>query len=152
MTNVNDAELLEELVPTGEQLLDRHLSTAKEWFPHEFVPWSRGRDFVPGEALPTAVADLSQAVPSLDRQVQSPCRDPRRLERPGQRAGVDGDDGLVPDPLPETRGLPPAFVRKVDADGPGESVLGGQTRGAVAYEIEPRAHKIRAAVDRPPLH
>jgi acyl-[acyl-carrier-protein] desaturase len=46
---VNDAELLAELVPTGEQLLDRHLATAKEWFPHEFVPWSRGRDFVPGE-------------------------------------------------------------------------------------------------------
>jgi len=46
---VNDAELLAELVPTGERLLDRHLATAKEWFPHEFVPWSRGRDFEPGE-------------------------------------------------------------------------------------------------------
>ena len=49
MTPVNDAELLAELVPTGEALLERHLATAKEWFPHEFVPWSRGRDFVPGE-------------------------------------------------------------------------------------------------------
>src|SRR5205085_7527783 len=28
----------------------RHLSTSKEWFPHEFVPWSLGRDFVEGEA------------------------------------------------------------------------------------------------------
>jgi acyl-[acyl-carrier-protein] desaturase len=37
------------LEPFVEQLLERHLATAKEWFPHELVPWSRGRDFVPGE-------------------------------------------------------------------------------------------------------
>ncbi len=49
MTPVNAAELRAELVPTGEQLLERHLATAKEWFPHELVPWSRGRDFAPGE-------------------------------------------------------------------------------------------------------
>ena len=48
-TGVNDAELLAELEPAGERLLERHLATAKEWFPHEFVPWSRGRDFVEGE-------------------------------------------------------------------------------------------------------
>jgi acyl-[acyl-carrier-protein] desaturase len=40
---------LGELTPTVSTLLDRHLATAKEWFPHELVPWSRGRDFVPGE-------------------------------------------------------------------------------------------------------
>jgi acyl-[acyl-carrier-protein] desaturase len=40
-----DAALLHELTPTIEQLLERHLASAKEWFPHEVVPWSRGRDF-----------------------------------------------------------------------------------------------------------
>ena len=49
MCVVKDADLLRELEPTGERLLARHLSTAKEWFPHEFVPWSRGRDFAAGE-------------------------------------------------------------------------------------------------------
>ena len=49
VTAVNDAELLAELEPHGERLLERHLGTAKEWFPHELVPWSRGRDFVEGE-------------------------------------------------------------------------------------------------------
>jgi acyl-[acyl-carrier-protein] desaturase len=39
---------LTELEPTAARLLERHLSQAKEWFPHELVPYSRGRDFVPG--------------------------------------------------------------------------------------------------------
>lgn len=37
-----------ELEPTVGQLLERHLATTKEWFPHELVPYSRGRDFEPG--------------------------------------------------------------------------------------------------------
>src|SRR5215207_652016 len=39
--------LLAELEPTAARLLDRHLASAKEWFPHELVPWSQGRDFEP---------------------------------------------------------------------------------------------------------
>ena len=34
-----------ELEPFVAGLYDRHLANAKEWFPHEFVPWGRGRDF-----------------------------------------------------------------------------------------------------------
>jgi acyl-[acyl-carrier-protein] desaturase len=41
--------LVVELEPVAERLLERHLATAKEWFPHELVPWGRGRDFVAGE-------------------------------------------------------------------------------------------------------
>jgi acyl-[acyl-carrier-protein] desaturase len=37
--------LLRELEPTVEANVNRHMSTAKEWFPHEYVPWSEGRDF-----------------------------------------------------------------------------------------------------------
>src|SRR3954454_23864300 len=32
---------LQELAPVAEQLLNRHLETTKEWFPHEMVPWDR---------------------------------------------------------------------------------------------------------------
>ncbi|QZT57037.1 acyl-ACP desaturase [Mycolicibacterium sp. jd] len=39
------ASVLHELEPVVAQNLDRHLSMAKEWFPHDYVPWSRGRDF-----------------------------------------------------------------------------------------------------------
>ncbi len=38
-------ELLIELEPVVAGELDRHLATAKEWFPHEYVPWSDGRTF-----------------------------------------------------------------------------------------------------------
>jgi len=41
------AELLAVLEPTAAKLYDRHMGVAKEWFPHEYVPWSRGKDFDP---------------------------------------------------------------------------------------------------------
>ena len=37
--------LLLELEPVVEQNLERHIGLAKEWHPHDYVPWSRGRDF-----------------------------------------------------------------------------------------------------------
>jgi acyl-[acyl-carrier-protein] desaturase len=45
-----DKVLLAELTPIAEMLLERHLASAREWFPHEVVPWSLGRDFEPGAA------------------------------------------------------------------------------------------------------
>ncbi len=39
---------LSELEPVAARLLDRHLATAKEWFPHELVPYDRGRAFAKG--------------------------------------------------------------------------------------------------------
>lgn len=50
--------LLAELTPTVESLLERHLATSKEWFPHELVPHSRGRDHVRGEEWSPEQADL----------------------------------------------------------------------------------------------
>jgi acyl-[acyl-carrier-protein] desaturase len=43
------APFLNELEPIVAQLLERHLVQTREWFPHELVPWSRGRDFDPTE-------------------------------------------------------------------------------------------------------
>ena len=37
--------LLEELEPVVAENLDRHLSMAQEWHPHDYIPWSQGRDF-----------------------------------------------------------------------------------------------------------
>ncbi|MEV7098681.1 acyl-ACP desaturase [Amycolatopsis sp. NPDC051045] len=37
--------LLHELEGTVEENLNRHLAVAQEWMPHEYVPWSQGRDF-----------------------------------------------------------------------------------------------------------
>ena len=42
---VDQTSVLHELEPIVEQNLERHLSTVKPWDPHDYVPWSRGRDF-----------------------------------------------------------------------------------------------------------
>lgn len=42
---LSQADLLRELEPVVEENLDRHLRVAKEWMPHEYVPWSEGRTF-----------------------------------------------------------------------------------------------------------
>lgn len=54
--------LLRELEPVVETNLNRHLATAREWFPHEYVPWSQGRDFdgvLGGEAWDPEQSKLS---------------------------------------------------------------------------------------------
>jgi acyl-[acyl-carrier-protein] desaturase len=61
---VEDAAMLAELEPTVGKLVDRHLGRAKEWFPHELVPWSRGRDFEPEETWDPADYPVSDAVRS----------------------------------------------------------------------------------------
>ncbi|MFY1632589.1 acyl-ACP desaturase [Solwaraspora sp. WMMB335] len=42
---MSQTALLIELEPVVAANLDRHLGLAKEWFPHEYVPWSDGRTF-----------------------------------------------------------------------------------------------------------
>ena len=39
------ARVMVELEPVVTQNLNRHLAIAQEWHPHDYVPWSRGRDF-----------------------------------------------------------------------------------------------------------
>lgn len=41
----SDARLLFALEEVVETELNRHLGVAKEWMPHEYVPWSDGRNF-----------------------------------------------------------------------------------------------------------
>ncbi len=39
------ARLIRDLEPVVAVELERHLSVQKNWYPHEYVPWSEGRDF-----------------------------------------------------------------------------------------------------------
>lgn len=41
----DDTRLLLDLEPVVTANLDRHLTVAKEWMPHEYVPWGLGRDY-----------------------------------------------------------------------------------------------------------
>lgn len=42
---MTQTQMLLELEPVVEENLNRHLSVAKEWLPHQYVPWSDGRNF-----------------------------------------------------------------------------------------------------------
>jgi acyl-[acyl-carrier-protein] desaturase len=58
---LDQTALLVELEPVVATNLDRHLSLAKEWFPHEYVPWSEGRTYdgvLGGEAWQESDAKL----------------------------------------------------------------------------------------------
>ena len=39
------SRLIRDLEPVVAVELDRHLRTTKDWYPHEYVPWSEGRTF-----------------------------------------------------------------------------------------------------------
>ena len=45
MTHFTQLQLLTELDPVAGKELDRHLAAAKEWMPHEYIPWTEGSNF-----------------------------------------------------------------------------------------------------------
>ena len=55
----NGTDVLHDLKPVVERVLERHLDTAQEWFPHEYVPWEQGRSFTdePWEPGDTTLSD-----------------------------------------------------------------------------------------------
>ena len=55
-------DLRADLQPVVAELMDRHLQTTREWFPHELVPWSRGRDFAAGEEWDAGAFPVPPAV------------------------------------------------------------------------------------------
>ncbi len=45
LTDADTRRLLAELEPDVGREIDRHFAAAKDWYPHEYVPWSEGRTF-----------------------------------------------------------------------------------------------------------
>jgi acyl-[acyl-carrier-protein] desaturase len=41
---VSDLELLRELEPVAEAGMNLHLAATKDWNPHDYVPWSDGKN------------------------------------------------------------------------------------------------------------
>lgn len=68
---MDEATLLRELEPVAAKLLDRHLGVAKEWFPHEMVPYSRGKDFGPGYEWKPEDADFGAAGSEINEAVRA---------------------------------------------------------------------------------
>lgn len=55
---LTSSALLCELESTAARLLERHLAASKEWFPHDLVPYGRGRDMQPDHRWSPDDADL----------------------------------------------------------------------------------------------
>ena len=43
--DLTDLQLLQELEPVVERNLNRHLSMRKDWNPHDYIPWSDGKNY-----------------------------------------------------------------------------------------------------------
>ncbi|MFC4606036.1 acyl-ACP desaturase [Rhodococcus kronopolitis] len=83
----NQTALLRELEPTVESGLNQHLSIAKQWHPHDYVPWDEGRNFAamggddwePGQSRLSEVARAAMItnlltednLPSYHREIAS---------------------------------------------------------------------------------
>jgi acyl-[acyl-carrier-protein] desaturase len=64
---MNQTQLLLELEPVVEANLNRHLGMAKDWLPHEYVPWTEGTNFdgpLDGEAWAVEQSQISDVARS----------------------------------------------------------------------------------------
>ena len=84
MADLDTAQLLAALEPVAEDNLNRHLNVAQEWMPHEYVPWSLGRDFkeLGGDPWSVDQSQLSQIARTARRGV------PGSTAGPPRRAGT----------------------------------------------------------------
>ena len=52
--------LREALTGRVEELLERHLKTSKDWMPHSYIPYSRGRDYDENEVFVEELSPLDE--------------------------------------------------------------------------------------------
>ncbi len=123
-------DLLRELEPVVAENLDRHLGLAREWHPHDYIPWSRGRDFaflggedwVPEESALDPVAKTAMIVnlltednlPSYHREIATRFgRDGAWGQWVGRWTAEEGRHGIaLRDYLVVTRGVDPVELER----------------------------------------
>ncbi|UQX88055.1 acyl-ACP desaturase [Jatrophihabitans telluris] len=123
--------LLFELEPVVEENLERHLKVTKDWMPHDYVPWSKGRDFaflggedwVPEDSPLDPVAKTAMVVnlltednlPSYHREIATRfSRDGAWGEWVGRWTAEEGRHGIaLRDYLVVTRGVDPVKLEQL---------------------------------------
>jgi acyl-[acyl-carrier-protein] desaturase len=131
---VGKVDLLRELEPVVASNLDRHLSLAKEWHPHDYVPWSRGRDFAflggedwqPEDSPLDPVAQVAMTVnlltednlPSYHREIATQFgRDGAWGQWVGRWTAEEGRHAIaMRDYLVVTRGVDPVALERARMD------------------------------------
>lgn len=125
------ARLLHELEPVVADNLNRHLSQAKPWQPHDYVPWSDGKNFAflggndwhPDESRLDPVAKTAMIVnlltednlPSYHREIATRfSRDGAWGQWIGQWTAEEGRHGIaLRDYLVVTRGVDPVKLEEL---------------------------------------
>jgi len=64
MTAFETRALFKQLEAAVEENLDRHLAAAEDWMPHEYVPWSEGRNFAALSGEPWSVEQSGLSAPA----------------------------------------------------------------------------------------
>jgi acyl-[acyl-carrier-protein] desaturase len=123
--------LLHELEPVVAENLNRHLSVAKAWQPHDYIPWDEGRNFAflggedwsPEQSRLDAVAKTAMVVnlltednlPSYHREIATRfSRDGAWGQWIGQWTAEEGRHGVaLRDYLVVTRGVDPVKLEEL---------------------------------------
>ncbi|MFZ5871449.1 MAG: acyl-ACP desaturase [Actinomycetota bacterium] len=131
MTTSLQTRLLLELEPVVAENLERHISVAKDWNPHDYVPWSQGRDFAflggedwtPQDSRLDPVAKTAMVVnlltednlPSYHREISERfTRDAAWGEWVGRWTAEEGRHGIaLRDYLVVTRGVDPVRLEQL---------------------------------------
>lgn len=135
MTVTDDAkvqtDLLYDLEPVVAENLERHIKLAKPWMPHDYVPWSQGRDFAflggedwsPEDSKLSPVAKQAMIVnlltednlPSYHREIATRFgRDGAWGEWVGRWTAEEGRHGIaLRDYLVVTRGVDPVELENL---------------------------------------
>jgi acyl-[acyl-carrier-protein] desaturase len=124
-------DLLYELEPVVAENLERHIKLAKPWMPHDYVPWSQGRDFAflggedwsPEDSKLSPVAKQAMIVnlltednlPSYHREIATRFgRDGAWGEWVGRWTAEEGRHGIaLRDYLVVTRGVDPVELEEL---------------------------------------
>src|SRR6059058_4987200 len=133
-TETLQTRLLHDLEPVVAANVDRHLGIAKDWEPHDYVPWSRGRDFAflggedwaPGDSPLDPVAQTAMTVnlltednlPSYHREIATRFgRDGAWGTWVGRWTAEEGRHGVaLRDYLVVTRGVDPVELERARID------------------------------------
>ncbi len=128
------AAVLTELEPVVAENLDRHIRMAKEWHPHDYVPWDEGRNFafLGGEDWSPAQSQLDETakaamfvnlltednLPSYHREIATRFgRDGAWGQWVGRWTAEEGRHGIaIRDYLVVTRGVDPVELERARMD------------------------------------
>ena len=106
--DLTDLQLLHELEPVVEKNLNRHLSMRKDWNPHDYIPWSDGKNYyaLGGQDWDPEQSQLSEvAQVAMVQNLLTEDNLPSYHREIAMNFGMDGAVGPVGQPL-DRRGEP----------------------------------------------